>query len=334
MGVQALLLVLFASWGTIVYCSSRILKEKQIPRKDFIQSERSIKTADHVVVIAIRKQNMDVLEQSVLERATPGSPSYQEWMTYDEVTSMVQNVDSHDRVKEWLESNNVDIKWTSRRKDYIRASTTIQHWEALLQTEFYTYVDHSLPTTKNQRKRTFQRSTEYSIPTELIDDIHAIFNTVQTPPRYRSRFYVKEFENVGKQPFRTNLRISAPQQDQQISGDATNSSTLTLVTVSFLNSYYGVPSNIGSSLISQSVFETSDEYYSTNDLTQFQKAYCLTVQGSEQIGDHALSTCDLDSTTEDCYEGNLDIQYIMGMAQKTTSIFWWVTEDGEDPFLG
>ncbi len=33
-------------------------------------------------------------------------------------------------------------------------------------------------------------------------------------------------------------------------------------------------------------------------------------------------------------EGNLDIQYIMGMAQETVSIYWWVTEEDEDPFLG
>jgi hypothetical protein len=31
--------------------------------------------------------------------------------------------------------------------------------------------------------------------------------------------------------------------------------------------------------------------------------------------------------------GNLDIQYITGMAQHTTSIYWYVSGDGDDPFV-
>lgn len=87
------------------------------------------------------------------------------------------------------------------------------------------------------------------------------------------------------------------------------------VTVSFLNSFYEITSNIGSGKLSQSVFETSSEYYSPNDLTQFQETYDLTVQAAEDIGGFTTDSCSLSGSPMDCYEGNLDIQYIMGVAQ-------------------
>lgn len=33
---------------------------------------------------------------------------------------------------------------------------------------------------------------------------------------------------------------------------------------------------------------------------------------------------DTDVNAVDCYEGNLDVQYIMGVAQQTATIYWYV----------
>jgi hypothetical protein len=47
----------------------------------------------------------------------------------------------------------------------------------------------------------------------------------------------------------------------------------------------------------------------------------------------------IDNIGTNCYEGNLDVQYIMGLAQKTATYFWYVgSKDRQgkvitDPFL-
>jgi subtilase family serine protease len=43
--------------------------------------------------------------------------------------------------------------------------------------------------------------------------------------------------------------------------------------------------------------------------------------------------CSVDSSnpSPDCFEGNLDIQYIMGVAQNTTSVYWYTA--GGNPFV-
>ena len=288
---------------------------------------------------------MAVLEATVLERATPGSRIYQQWLGYDEITEIVRNDEGFESVSDWLAKEGVTVSWVSRRRDYIKATAPIGKWEELLNTNFYEYEDESIKPSERmmqtgvnrhgekRKGKVIHRAEEYFIPTELKDHVFAVFNTVQTPPPYKAKYRVRESAKHGT-PFKSNLRIGAPVQSRASSGAAPQTTYDGTVTVSFLNSYYEIPSNIGSASLSQSVFETSTEYFSTQDLTSFQQTYGLTVQSAQQIGGHQLTTCPTNSNTEDCYEGNLDIQYIMGVAQMTTSIYWWVTDSSStDPFL-
>lgn len=87
---------------------------------------------------------------------------------------------------------------------------------------------------------------------------------------------------------------------------------------------------VGSALASQSVFETQSEYFSPSDLLKFQNLYNITRQTAIVENGYAATSCGF--TT--CGEGNLDIQYIMGVSQHTTSTYWYVTNTTEtDPFL-
>ena len=86
----------------------------------------------------------------------------------------------------------------------------------------------------------------------------------------------------------------------------------------------------GSALASQSVFETNSQYFSPNDLKQFQSTYKLASQSAIVKNGYATTTCSVDS----CGEGNLDVQYIMAISQKTPTYYWYVTNTSEtDPFL-
>eukprot|EP01035_Chromulina_nebulosa_P018785 gene18785-24552_t len=156
---------------------------------------------------------------------------------------------------------------------------------------------------------------EYSIPNDLNDSIEWVFNTVQTPPLFHRKYQRKADSSV----YKTNLRYSS--DGLSVYSDA--------VTVSFLNDYYDITSNEGNKSLSQSVFETSGESYSPDDLTTFQETFSLPIESA--VDYNGYNTTDCFSTDGDCYEGNLDIQYISGVSQYTTSIYWYV--GGDNPYL-
>lgn len=320
--------------------------ERMIERSSFKPLRRSAPDHVHSVIIALPKLNMDRMESILEERSTPGSPNYLNWMTYDEITSLVLNEQSHTAVVDWLQANDLTVLWTSRRKDYLRVQGTIAQWETLLKTEFYAYLDESLPERVSDLRsdplhkdshRVFHRSKSYSLPEEMQPHITAIFNTVQAPPKFNKKYHKKPRHAQHGTPFQTKLHLD---MSDAISTDGSSSPSGS-VTVSFLNSYYDIASNVAlpNGTLSQSVFETGSNYFSPDDLATFQSKNCLPQQKAVSVGAHDIDACPTSPPTSapDCYEGNLDIQYIMGVSQQTVSIFWWVTEGNiastSDPFL-
>jgi len=101
------------------------------------------------------------------------------------------------------------------------------------------------------------------------------------------------------------------------------------VTPRLLPSYYNIISNTGSLQVSQAVYETDWEGFSPSDLTMFQTTFGLPQQAAKtnQFGDFS-SDCSYGL----CYEGNLDVQYIMGIAQnvETTYDYELTDQNGTD----
>ena len=69
---------------------------------------------------------------------------------------------------------------------------------------------------------------------------------------------------------------------------------------------------IASGTISQAVFETYGQDMSLSDLEQFQSTFGIPQQEASFINSNSNPAC----TNENCAEGNLDIQYLMAIAQK------------------
>ena len=90
--------------------------------------------------------------------------------------------------------------------------------------------------------------------------------------------------------------------------------------IASLRALYNIPSIQGSTNLTQSLFETNEEYYSPIDLETFQKHYSVTVQPAIPIGGYTTETCSLQSGQGNtCFEANLDIQYMMGISQLTST---------------
>eukprot|EP01040_Poterioochromonas_malhamensis_P024488 gene24488-30295_t len=106
------------------------------------------------------------------------------------------------------------------------------------------------------------------------------------------------------------------------------------VTVSFINEYYGVDSNTGDNRFKQSVFATNTEHFSHPDLAAFQSHFGFPNMPGIAKNGHATNQCPPSgaNATMSCKEGNLDMQYLSGTAQNTTTIFWWVPSSSIDPF--
>jgi hypothetical protein len=210
----------------------------------------------------------------------------------------------------WLRSE-VDIggHWESPRRDYIRAQAPIHVWERLLKAKFSKYQDLS-----RDRAVHYDIADKYTLPSHLTQHIEHIFGTVQIPPRSAEK-QKRIHQNVLSESRQLKVRTTST----------------TPVTVSYLKSLYGITDNfVSNPTFSQAVFETANESFSQNDLFVFQSYYKLLVKAAlAPYGHSAPSSACL--KYGNCGEGNLDVQYIMGVAQNVPTIYWYST--GSDPFL-
>ena len=252
--------------------------EVMIPRSDFVKKERCPGEQMHQAIIAIKQLRIKELEDEVLKRSTPGSPTYQQWMTFEEVSKYKQNEVGSNAVIEWLKQNNIQIDSMTKNREYITVSAPISKWESLLSTEFHIYEDQK-PAYNN---RQVARASTYTVPDSVSPHISTVLNIVQLPPTI-TRFGKKH--NVEKEV--TVLRKRAP--DSSSSRKLSTPYTCTTCTdLALLNSFYDITSNIGSAAASQSVFETDSESYSQSDLTDFQESFDITVQPALDIGKHSV----------------------------------------------
>ncbi len=285
------------------------MMEKMKSRQTFTLHSKPETDHAHEIVFAVKQRNLDILDSMLMERSTPGGDKYQQWMTFEEIGALTSNLEGAAAIKAWLSASGVQVTWESAHKDYIKARASVAVWDELLSASFHLWQDASLKGHKDESKL-FVRTAEYSIPAELEQHIDAVFNTVQTPPVV-SQSYYRSVDNSLK---KSTLRVGEFFKPQAFA--------VPDVTVSFLNTFYGVPANtVGNALQNQSVFETSEQSFSQNDLATFQEYYGTKKQAAIDIGGFTTNACSLSGIPTNCFEGNLDIQYIMGMSQVSVAIW-------------
>ena len=278
---------------------------QHIPRHDFIQGNGSNADAKHELIFAIQQRNLVELDKLLLERSTPGNPFYQQWFSFEEVGQMTSNPDGAKAVEEWLTENNIEVSWKSAHSDYLKATAKISQWEQMLNTKFYEFEDLQ----SSIQNRVLHRATEYSLPEHVAPHLHTVFNTVQVPPVLH-----RNSPSLGG---RGHLRT----QENIIFGQTT---------VDLLNEFYGMNQLLGNSSMSQSVFATDNDFFSPQDLSTFQERNGLLPHDAAAPYGHSTTDCLLNS----CTEGNLDMQYIMGVAQQIATTYWYVQNTStSNPFV-
>lgn len=233
------LLVAIALFGAVY--GEFIKMGRMNSRSSFVQQSKTSPETVHELIFAVQQRNLDKLDGILMERSTPGSALYQQWLTFEQLGDLTSNPTGASAVNNWLTSNGIAASWESVHHDYIKASASVQVWEQLLDITFYNWQDSTLKGTDAETKQ-FVRGSEYSIPSELQGHLSAIFNTVQVPPVIDKHYHIKPNNKVRK----TNLRL----RDILSSNPSLlNEESAPDVTVSFLNTYYDIPSNIGTSML-------------------------------------------------------------------------------------
>lgn len=273
-------------------------------RNEYTKLQRVPSEFNHRVVVAVFKKNLDIIEKETLDRANPESILYQQWLSYDEINSLVINEESYQAVVDWLKNYNVKIVHVTPRKDYITLESSISNIEELFHTEFFVWKNFENP------HQIVYAANNYYVPPSMQRHIFNVFNVSDLPPRITHHISRPKSSNS----FKSYLRLKS-----QVRGDSS-------VTISLLNSMYQVPNNNASNFnhtYQQSVFETSNQYYSPSDLLSFQGQFGLEIREAIDIGGQSSNFCG--NTSINCDEGNLDLQYLMGMAQNVATIYWYVS---------
>lgn len=146
-------------------------------RDDIKQLQRCNENNIHEIVIVVKKLNMDMIHNHLVDVSDPNSLNYGQHFTRQKIADITINQVSVDKIIEYLTLNNIEIISQSKFGEFITVKTSISKLEKFLDTKFYDFKFDNILLT---------RSLKYSLPSNLVEHISAVFNTVQFPQPKRS----------------------------------------------------------------------------------------------------------------------------------------------------
>jgi tripeptidyl-peptidase-1 len=264
------------------------------------KQESRVDPEDNIrLAFGLKQQNLDLLEKALYAVSDPKSKLYGQHLTVEEVTKMTAIPAAEKAVRRWLIQSGIpnrDISGTLT-KNYLVASCPVRIAEKLLSTQFFNF--HS-----DQLRTSIKRTLTYSLPEDIIEHVDLVAPTIQFPPHVQHFAIMKEASEVAGS-----------------------------VDPSLLASHYNISSNtVASSSATQSLFEASGQSFSAKDLTSFQSQFKLPQQAvANTIGPNTPLLCAINPNH--CVEANLDVQYIMAVAQGAPTTFWAIGAATGDVFL-
>ena len=272
--------ILLALVATATIATSSV--DRATIRGYYIEEDEILdKTSEHKVIFAVKPLNVEVIEE-ILERVSfPTSPDYGKFKSSEDILKLMKNVDGIHRVESYLLSNGARILERTFHGAYITASAPIKTWEMILSTEFFTYR-HT-----NERYPSVTRAKDYRIDQNIADYVAKIYNVNNFPMPSTIK------------PVITRMPLDA----------ATGT-----ITLSTLNTKYRIFTNTGNSLVNQSIFSSLGQYFGGTDITTFQSTYGIPIHlPNDPDNRNSQSQCNSDANN--CGESNLDIEYMMAIAQ-------------------
>jgi subtilase family serine protease len=262
---------------------------------------------------------LEALEALVLERSDPTSQNYQQWLTHDEVLSMVTNPISYQRVLHWCNENKLNVTFATNGKEYLRITSTVDHLERVLHVRFYHFEEYFEGERRSEQRQSYLRAEKFTIPEELAPHVEAIFNIVDAPSIIAmdrsldakrekrtgtSSFIDDTTTSIGTHRIQSNRHLrresssvksstkSASISNSYVGTEDQGSPDKNPVNLALLNKLYEVENNLGDQRASQAIIQAYNGYFSPNDLRIFQNTYGAPIQPiTKIIGGHASNRC-------------------------------------------
>jgi tripeptidyl-peptidase-1 len=289
-------------------------------RGDLTKGDRSDPTKMHQVVFVVKSRNMESLKMTLNDISDMDSSNYGKHLTRAQISELTANPEGNRILTNVLSTYPaVSVEKRSRDNRFVTVKAPIGLWERLFSAEFYSF---SRTNRKGRVDLVVDRAMSYEIPVLMAEHLDAVFNTVQMPGL--SKAGVR-----GPQSGLYTVTAGANPAPQPIMSGS--------VTPQMLNSFYEIPSNDGKFHGSQSLYEALDQDYSPDDLHDFQLYFSLAVNPvALDINGHNSSTycvVPINQTANgNCTEANLDVQYIMAVAQNVSTVYYYDTSP-DDEFM-
>ena len=268
------------------------------PRNDIKRQDRAGHDHPHEVVFIIQQKNMNELTSIFNDISDPHSPNYGQHWTRDEVADFTSNAEGRDAVVSYLHMNGASVVSETLAGEYVTAKAPVKIWEEIFKTEFFSFT----VTHHDDSFETLIRAEHYSIARELNKHVASVLNTI-------------EILSLPSRPLSRDHPLSKVAKFSSTEGG--------WMTPSKLRAYYNMSEAMGSINSTQAVFASLEQYYSPQNLADFQAEQGSPIMPAvRQYGNHANDTkCRVSPKV--CEEGNLDMQYITTMSPLSPTTFWY-----------
>jgi tripeptidyl-peptidase I len=275
-----------------------ITKEHRIPS-----------TIVHEVMFLVKQRNMDKLIRILHDVSDPASKNYGNHLTKQDIDELTSNPKSHEEVIAYLKAAGATLIIDETHREIIRTEAPIAVWERLLNTEFYSYSfqpsrESNKPGIVQQNSLNFIGSEQYYVPLGLNAHISSVANVIDIP-LFHKRVPTKHIQSSIFSEASTHYEgYMSPQ---------------------LLNDIHGINENTGHPRATQLAFETTNNFFSPEDLSTFQKFYGLPIRAVNQsIGNvtRLAAWCKANGYGV-CAESNLDIQFMLAMADTPTIHYYF-----------
>jgi len=276
--------------------SSKIIIGNSKRRDDFkiLQDVNADRDVSHEIVIATRQLNIETLERIVHQVSDPFSPEYGQYLSREDVGKLTSNRAALDAVKNYLEANDVLDYHQTLYGEYIKASAPRRKWEELFSTKFKAFKHISSETI-------VFRSSSYTLDSSLVDHVIAVSNLVDLPF------------------FKMNHPIGTPIKNKIAQSPLSSTGPSGFIVPSVLNSYYNIFSNQGNAQTSQTIYSSIYQYFSSLDIAAFQRLFSIPPHPVDHDVNHRNNPLVCSYDPSDCAESDLDLQYILSVAQNVTT---------------
>ncbi|KAF1833456.1 tripeptidyl-peptidase-like protein [Decorospora gaudefroyi] len=263
--------------------------------------------------IAVRSENPDLLERTLMEVSTPSHPRYGQHLKRDELKDLIKpRVDSTATVLAWLEQSGVEAKDIQNDGEWINFYAPIKRAEEMMATTFKTYQSQARPDVKRVR------SLGYSVP----GTVRAHIDMIQPTTRFG---HIK--------PERNQI-LSQELEETPISVLPINTTCNTSINPSCLAELYNYKSYNASANANVTIGVSGflEQYARCDDWKLFTEKFAPAAVGTwwqwASVNGGILD----ENSTESSIEANLDIQYTAGLVSPNIDTIFYSTA-GRGPLV-